>query len=123
MTDEEKRSNFNYRLRGILLKLVNVEKSDNENKDNEIKENENKGNLIDQIKYEQLRNDLKEEALFQFSDILKIEEDFLLDKLELDKGIGRNNLLKENTFLLFLAVIINCINKKKQIIILNQIIF
>jgi Cdc6-like AAA superfamily ATPase len=41
----------------------------------------------------------------QFSDLLKIEEEFLLKQIELDKGIGKNELLKENLFLLFLAVI------------------
>ena len=39
-----------------------------------------------------------------FSDILKIEEEFLLGKIELDRGIGKNNSLKENVFLLFIAV-------------------
>ena len=105
LIDEEKRSNFNSRLREILLKLVNVEETENAKKDDETKDEEKKGNLIDQINYKQLKDDLKEEAIFQFSDFLKIEEDFLLDKIELDKGIGKNNLLKENTFLLFLAVI------------------
>ena len=60
---------------------------------------------MEQIKNKELKNDLKLEAVNQFSDFLKIEEEFLLDKIELDKGIGKNNLLKENTFLLFLAVI------------------
>ena len=100
LIDEEKRSNFNYKLRDILLNIVN----DGQKKDNEKAE---AGELVDQIKYDQLRNDLKQEPISQFSDFLKIEEDFLLDKIELDKGIGKNNLLRENTFLLFLAVITN----------------
>ena len=41
----------------------------------------------------------------QFSDLLKIEEEFLLDQIELDKGLDKNNLLKENIFLTFLSLI------------------
>ena len=39
-----------------------------------------------------------------FSKILELEEDFLLDQIGTDKGIGKNKLLKENVFLLFLSV-------------------
>ena len=39
-----------------------------------------------------------------FSQILELEEDFLLDQIGPDKGIGKNKLLKENVFLLFLSV-------------------
>ena len=104
LTDEKKRNSFDIRLREILLKLVNTGEAGNEIKE-EAKDSEKKDNLLEQIKYEKLKKDLKEESLNQFSDLLKIEEDFLLDKIELDKGIGKNNLLKENVFLLFLAVI------------------
>ena len=41
----------------------------------------------------------------QFSELLKIEEEFLLKQIKLDNGIDKNKLLKENLFLLFLAVI------------------
>ena len=101
MIDEEKRSNFNYRLRNFLLSIVNDGQKDDEKGEGEG------GEFVDQIKFEQLRNDLKQEPITYFSDFLRIEEDFLLDKIELDKGIGKNNLLRENTFLLFLAVITN----------------
>jgi len=37
--------------------------------------------------------------------LLKIEEEFLLKQIELDAGIGKNDLLKENLFLLFLSVV------------------
>ena len=47
------------------------------------------------------------EEINQFSDFLKIEQDFLKEQIELDKGIGKNVLLKENVFLLFLSVITN----------------
>ena len=42
-----------------------------------------------------------------FSDFLNIEQEYILSKIELDKGIGKNTLLKENVFLLFLLVVRN----------------
>ena len=107
LIDEEKRNNFNIRLRNILLTLVN-------SKDTKYKI---KVNSLDQIKYKPLKNDLKQEHISQFSDFLKIEEEFLLGEMELEKGIGKNNLLKENTFLLFLAVI-----TKIPLIMVNQVL-
>ena len=101
---DDKRTIFNCRLREILLKLVNIGESEQKKYDEE-KESEEGNNLIDEIYYEQLKFDLRDEIFNQFSDLLKIEEDFLLDKIDLDKGIGKNNLLKENVFLLFLSVI------------------
>ena len=38
--------------------------------------------------------DLREQKIIQFSDLLKLEENFLINLIELDKGIGKNNLLK-----------------------------
>ena len=49
--------------------------------------------------------DLREQKIIQFSDLLKLEENFLINLIELDKGIGKNNLLKKNVFLLFLSLI------------------
>lgn len=51
-----------------------------------------------------LKRDFIEKNIDHFSDLLKIEEDFLWAQIELDKGIGKNEILKENLFLLFLAV-------------------
>ena len=101
---DDKRTIFNYRLRNILLKLVNVGESNNEKID-EKKEIDVRGNLLDEINYEELKYDLKEQNLNHFSDLLKIEEDFILDKIELNKDIGKNNLLKEIIFLTFLSVL------------------
>ena len=39
-----------------------------------------------------------------FSQILELEEDFLLDQMGLDEGIDKNKLLKENVILLFLSI-------------------
>ena len=48
---------------------------------------------------------LSDQKITQFSDFLRLEEEFLINLIELDKGIGKNNLLKENLFLLFLSVV------------------
>jgi len=98
LTDEEKRNNFEYTLREILLNITNVycEKINEESK---------KGDFCSQIRYKPLNDELREKNFQKFSELLKIEEDFLLDQIELDKGIGKNQLLKENLFLLFISVI------------------
>jgi len=97
LINDEKRGSFDNELQKTLLEIVNIyseEKSDEENK----------SNLFDKIKNQKLKTDITGN-MNQFSDLLKIEEEFLLKQIELDKGIGKNELLKENLFLLFLAVI------------------
>ena len=96
LTDDEKRGSFDTELQKILLKIANVYSDD------KIPE---EGSLFDKIKYKKLKDDLRNKNILKFSDFLKREEDFLLDQIELDKGIGKNQLLKENLFLLFLAVV------------------
>jgi len=89
-------------LRNILLKLVNI--------DYEDKVEEKGGNLINQIKNEELKNEIivnREKIEKNFSEFLRTEQEFVLDQIDLDKGIGKNTLLKENVFLLFLSVITN----------------
>jgi len=39
-----------------------------------------------------------------FSQIIELEEKFLIDQIEKDKGIGDNRLLRENIFLLFVSL-------------------
>ena len=104
---DDKRTIFNFRLRNILLKLVNMGETDNgkNGKKNENQEIDVRGNLLDEINYEELKYDLKEQNINQFSDFLKIEEDFILEKIELNKDIGKNNLIKEIIFLSFLSVL------------------
>ena len=97
LTNEERRGNFEYTLRNILLQTANVHC--------EKIEEDTKGDLFSQIRYQKLRNELREKNIQEFSDLLEIEEDFLLEQIELDKGIGKNQLLKENLFLLFLALV------------------
>ena len=71
---------------------------------------EKKGNLVDQFKNKELKNEMlsrPENKIEQFSDFIKIEQDYLINQIELDKGIGKNSLLKENLFLYFVSVITN----------------
>ena len=98
LINDVKRGNFDNVLQETLLKIVNVYSKE------EIDE-KNENNLFDKINNEKIRNELYGKSFCQFSDLLKIEEEFLLKQIELDKGIGKNELLKENLFLLFLAVI------------------
>ena len=96
---EEKRNDFENNLRKILLKIANVHCED--------KKDEKRGDLFYQIRYEKLRYELRDKNFTKFSELLKIEEEFLLDQIELDKGIGKNQSLKENIFLSFLALVTN----------------
>jgi len=98
LNNDEKRGSFDNELQKTILKIVNVYSE-------EKSEEEEKGDLFEKIKYKKLKEDLREKNIRKFSDILKIEEDFLLEQIDLDKGIGKNQLLKENLFLLFLAVV------------------
>ena len=98
LTSERKRYNFEMELRPILLKLVNNEENIDE-----------KGyHLMEKIKNQDLKNEIEnrpEENINNFSDFLKVEQNYLIDQIELDKGIGKNDLLKENLFLLFFSVL------------------
>ena len=101
LTNKGKRSEFDAKLQPLLLDIVNVygkEEAEDNNKGN---------NLYLKIRYENLKEDLRKKDFKYFSDLLKIEQDFLLDQIiDLEKkGIGKNQLLKENFFLLFLALV------------------
>ena len=102
LIDDEKRGRFNNELQKILIKIVNFYSEEKNDEDDKIK-----NNLFDKIKYKKLKEekDIIGSNIEQFSDLLKIEEEFLLSKVELNKGIGKNELLKENLFLLFLSVV------------------
>ena len=100
LTDEKKRSNFDNLLRTSLLKLI-IKNINDDMKEKELMEQIGEKDLGKEI------NKRPEEIIRNFSDFLKIEEDYLLNKIELDKGIGKNTLLKENVFLLFLSVVTN----------------
>ena len=103
LIDENKRAEFDPRLKPILLELVNS--THFTKKEIKIGRKYEEGSLIDNINFEELKMDLREQKIIQFSDLLKLEENFLINLIELDKGIGKNNLLKKNVFLLFLSLI------------------
>ena len=104
LSDEMHKHNFNFAIKSIILKLVNsIEENDKNEKTDEFI----KGSLFDEIKYKPLKEDLSNEEINNFSDLLKIEQDFILNKIELDIGIGKNDLLKENIFLSFISLLTN----------------
>ena len=102
LTNETKRKDFETKLLETLLDIVNYGDK------NKNKKRVKSGNLLDDIKYEKLREelvDLKGKSFEKFSDLLEIEEEFLFTQVNPDKGIGKNQSLKENLFLIFLGVV------------------
>ena len=67
--------------------------------------------ILKEIKNQSFRECIKMEFehlnFNQFSDIIKLEQNFLINQLELGKGIGPNNSLRENLFLLFVSICTN----------------
>ena len=118
LIDENKRVEFNNKLRDSLIKLVNSvkisetdknsEKNDkSKEEDDENEDNKGKEDLVSKIENIRLKLFLQEKGIHYFSDFLRLEEEYLLNKIELKKGIGKNDLLKENVFLMFVAVTTN----------------
>jgi transcriptional regulator with PAS, ATPase and Fis domain len=102
LTSQDTRQAFEIKLRPILLKLINIDEKDDVN------------DLFKQIHNEQLKEEInkinekiKREQIKKFSEFLEIEQDYIIEQIELEKGIGKNTLLKENIFLLFLSVVTN----------------
>ena len=103
LTDEDMRHNFEVELRETFLRLVNNgNMSKKKGKDESISE---------QMLNEELKKELnnRQEIIDQnFSDFIQIEQDYIINQIkDLDKGIGKNSLLKENIFLLFISVMTN----------------
>ena len=104
LVDGNTRSNFDTELQKSFEELANY-KSESKNQEN--------SNEKDVIFDGDLKNDLKfnygvtDFNYFHFSQILEYEEDFLLNNISLNKGIGKNKSLKENIFLLFTALVTN----------------
>ena len=99
LTDERNRAEFEMNLRYILLQLLNNGKI--------IKEKTK--NLFESLKNEDFKKEIlsrrEEEKYNQFSDFINIEQDFLINQIELEKGIAKNKLLKDNLFLLFISIL------------------
>ena len=101
LINQKIRFDFETKLSPILLQLINMDKN-----------YEAKGtNLMEEINNKDLLAEMgfiaPGENIQFFSDFLKIEQKFLIDQIELDDGIGKNALLEENVFLLFLSVVTN----------------
>ena len=54
---------------------------------------------------EDSRNEIEPEKTNNLSDPIKLEEDYLINQMELENGIGKTSFLKENIFLLFITII------------------
>jgi len=68
---------------------------------------EKTGSFISNFKNKALKNEIQSrpnENIKFFSNFIKIEQDFLIEQIELGEGIGKNTLLKENIFLLFVSL-------------------
>jgi MoxR-like ATPase len=112
LIDEAKRTQFNNDLKPYLIELVNliqiqapinlkVASTKSNEEDSTLTTNDNIGS---QITNRYLQSFIQENGIKYFSDFLRLEEQYLIDKIELKKGIGKNDLLKENLFLMFVAV-------------------
>ena len=115
LIDEDKRVEFNNKLRDSLINLVNsvkiceTDKNSEKNDKSKEEDEENKGkeDLVSKIENTSLKLLIQDKGINYFSDFLRLEEEYLLNKIELKKGIGKNDLLKENVFLMFVAVTTN----------------
>ena len=95
LTSDEKRKDFEIFLHKTLLNLVNIENDKNE---------KSKSNFS--LRNEKLKGDLEDKNFENFSDLLKIEEEYLIKQVvEPDMGLGENQSLKEILFLIFLGVV------------------
>ena len=105
LVEDKTRNNFDTSLYENLIKLVNY-------KSNKEVSLEEKGDLLDKID-EPLKSSITNEIIINnqlnkfkyFSQIIYLEEAFLLNEIELDKGIGHNKSLRENILLLFISLV------------------
>ena len=97
INDEEKN------LKNIFKSMIRIGNTYSERKNDE-NEDTKKISLYNKVKYEPLKEYIRDKDIQSFSEHLKKEEIFLQEQLDLNKGIGRYDLIKENVFLLFLAV-------------------
>ena len=105
LVDGTSRTNFDPELEDNFKKLVNYKSTSSENANNTTnKDVIDDGDLKDDLKSNYNISDFNQ---FHFSHILSCEEDFILNNINLNKGIGKNKSLKENIFLLFTALVTN----------------
>ena len=103
LTDKEERGEFDNELQQYFIELIDwnpkffTEKNQTEGLFNLIKNN---------LFIEDIKKNYKIK-LNKFSEILDIEEEYILNKIELGKGIGNNKSLRTNLFLVFVSLITN----------------
>ena len=71
---------------------------------------EKEGDLVHNFKNKELKKEITSrpsEQISIFSDFIKIEQNYLIEQIDLGNGIGKNSLLKENVFLLFVSLLTN----------------
>ena len=99
LTEKQAREEFDINLMNEFLILIN---------NNKIDSNSNETDLLSKISNKEFIEDIKHRNKISqfkhFSKILEIEEEFILDKIELGKGIGNSRSLRENLFLLFVSL-------------------
>ena len=99
LTEKQAREEFDINLMNEFLILIN---------NNTIDSNSNETDLLSKISNKEFIEDIKHRNKISqfkhFSKILEIEEEFILDKIELGKGIGNSRSLRENLFLLFVSL-------------------
>ena len=95
LVDQDVKQNFEDNIRDSLVGLVNYN----------LKESIKGDNLFDRIGeplHSEIENINKE--FNNFSQIIELEEIFIMNQIEKGKGIGDNKLLRENLFLLFVSL-------------------
>jgi len=66
------------------------------------------GQIFNEEFKKEILSKLKEQKIEKnFRDFIKVEQDYLINQIKLEKGIGKNTLLKENIFLSFISVVTN----------------
>ena len=100
LDDIRTRTIFEYSLKKYFIKLVNYKYDEYSNEYDLICD----GDLKNDLKFNYNICDFNN---FSFSYILFSEEDFLLDNINLNKGIGKTRPLKESIFLIFTSLITN----------------
>ena len=105
LTEEKSRNGFDS---GILFELLNlVNYGENDNSDT-LEDNYSLLSKIKEPLKSDIENEMKKNKISEFngfSQILFIEENFLIKQINLGNGIGLNKSLRDNIFLLFVALI------------------
>ena len=60
--------------------------------------------ILQEVHKKSLKRFIQENGIKYFSNFLRLEEQYLLNKIELNKRTDKNDLLMENAFLLFVSV-------------------